>query len=67
MILIPVKAKPDGINVTEILLKSSWKTHLKHSKPYILILQKVKNPSDGFCTYLFFLLEIILIFGDLSL
>ena len=64
MIMSPVKAKPDGSNVTEILLNSSWKTRLKYSKAYIFILQKVKTPSDGFCTHLFFVSEIILIFGD---
>ena len=67
MILSTVKFQPDGINVTEILLKSSWHTHLKYSKPYIFILQKLKNPPYGFCTPLFFASAIILIFGGLLL
>ena len=40
MIIIPVIYQPDGSNVTEILLKRSWHTHLKNSKPYIFILRK---------------------------
>ena len=34
-------------NLTEILLKSSCYTHLKHSKPYMFILKKLKKPPDG--------------------
>ena len=56
------KTQPDGRKVTEIILKSSWHKHLKHSKPYTFILQKVKNPSDEFFTHLYFASEIILIF-----
>ena len=37
MILSPVKAQTDGINVTKYLPKRSWHIHLKHSKPYIFI------------------------------
>ena len=33
MIISPVKYQPHGINIKEILLKSSWHTYLKHSKP----------------------------------
>ena len=54
MILIPVKYQPDGSNVREIIFKISWHEHIKHSKPYTFILQKVNKPPDGFCTHLFF-------------
>ena len=67
MILIPISYQPDGINVREILLKISWDTHLKHSKPYIFILQKVKKPTYGFCTRLFFVSTIIIICGGIFL
>ena len=67
MILSPVKAQPDGSNVTEILIKISWDTHLKHSKPYIFILQTVKKPPYGFCTRLFFASSTILRFCGLFL
>ena len=63
----PVKSQPDGINVRENLLKISWHTHIKNSKPYTFILQKVKNPPDGFCTHILFVPSIILIFGGLFL
>ena len=62
MVLSTVKTQPDGRNVTEILLKISWNTHLKHYKPYMFILQKVNKPPYGFCTNLFFASAIILIF-----
>ena len=65
--LIPVKYQAYGINVTEIIPKSSWHTHLKHYKPYMFILQKLKKPQNGLCTNLFFDSEIILIFGGLFL
>ena len=48
IIIIPVKYQAYGRNVTYILLKSSWHTHLKHSKPYIFNLEKVMNPPYGF-------------------
>ena len=67
IILGPVKAQPHVINVTEILLKISWHTHLNYSKTYIFILQKVKNPPDGFFFHIFFALSIILIFCGLFL
>ena len=67
MIISTVKYQPDGINVIEILLKSSWYTHQKHFKTYLFILQKVKNPPDGFCTNLFFASATILQFGGLFL
>ena len=60
MIISPLKAQPDFINVTEILLKSSWRTHLKNSKPYIFILQKVKSPQNEVFTHLFLDSSIIL-------
>ena len=62
----PIKDQPDFRNVTEIILNSSWNTHLNNSKPNMFILQKVKNTVDGFCTHLFFDSAIILTFGDLS-
>ena len=62
MIPISVKDQPYGIYFKEILPKSSWHTHLKHSNSYTFILQKVKNPPDGFYTHLFFSLSIILLF-----
>ena len=65
MIIIPVESQPDGSNGTEILLKSSWHTHLKHYNPYIFILQKVKEPPYGFSTHIFFASAIILRFGGL--
>ena len=65
MIISPLKTQPYGSNVTEILLKSSWHTHLKYSNPYILILQITKKPPDGFFTHLLFASTIILIFGGL--
>ena len=46
---------------------SSWHTHIKHSKPYMLILQKFKKPPVVFCTHLFFASETILIFGGVFL
>ena len=61
------KYQPYGRNVIEILLKSSWNTHLKHSNPYTFILKKVKKPPYGFHTHLFFASEIILIFGGIFL
>ena len=67
MILSPGKAQPYGINNIEIIFKRSWHTHLKHSKPYTFILQKVNNPSDGFYTHLLFVSAIILIFVGLCL
>ena len=67
MIMIPVKSQPDGSNFREIILKISWHTQLKYSKPYTFILQKVKNLPDGLCTHLFFASSIILIFGDIFL
>ena len=67
MILIPVKYQPDDNNVREIILKSSSHTHLKYSKLYTLILQKVKKPPDEFFTNILFASEIILIFGGLFL
>ena len=63
MIISPVKYQLDGSNLTEILLKSSCHTHLKHSKPYMFILQQLKKPPDGSFTRLFFASSIILIFG----
>ena len=54
MNLSTLKAQPDGIKVREILLKSSWSTHLKYSNPYIFIYKKVNNPPYIFCTHLFF-------------
>ena len=67
MILNPVKHQLDGIHVREIVLKSSWYTHIKHSKPYTFILQKVKKPPDLFCTHLFFDSAMIIIFIGLFL
>ena len=67
MILSPVKYQLYGSNVTEIILKISCHIHLKHSKPYMFVLPKLKNPPDGFFTHLFFVSEIILIFGGLFL
>ena len=67
MILSPLKSQPNGRNVREILHKSSWNTHLKHSNPYTVMLPKVKKLPEGFCTYLFFASAIILIFGGLFL
>ena len=67
MIISPVKSQPYGSNVIKIMLKISWHTHLKHSKPQIFTLQKVKNPPDGFCTHLFFASSVILIFGGILL
>ena len=67
MILIPVKYQPYGNNVEEIIPNISWHTHLKHSKPYIFILQKLKKPQDYFFTHLLFASEIILIFGGIFL
>ena len=64
-ILIPVKAQPYGSNTKEIILKISWHINLKNSKPYTYILQKLKNPPDGFCTHQLFASTIILIFGGL--
>ena len=63
MILCPVKPPSDGRNITEILPKSSCHTHLKHSKPYIFILQKVKKRSYGSLNRLFFYSAITLTFG----
>ena len=65
MIIITLKSQTNVSNVWEIILKRSWHTHLKHSKPYIFILQKVKNTPDGFCAHLLFALVIIIIFGGL--
>ena len=65
MILSTLKYQADGINVTEILVKRSWHTHMKHSKPYIFVLQKVKKPPDRFFNCLFFSSEIILISSGL--
>ena len=67
MILSPVKAQPYGSNVTEILLKRSWHTHLKHSKPFMIILQKLKKTPDGFFSHVFFASAINLTFGGLFL
>ena len=67
IILSPVKYQLDGINVTENILKISCHTYLKHSKPYIFILQKVKKPPDGFLTHLLFSSANILTFGGLFL
>ena len=67
MILSSVKYQPDGNNVTKIILKISFKTHLKHSNPYMFISKKVKKPPDGFFTHLFFALATILLFGVFSL
>ena len=67
MIIIPVKYQLYGRNVTEIILKISCHIHLKHSKPYMFVLPKLKNPPDGFFTHLFFASAIILIFGGLFL
>ena len=52
MILSPVKYQPDGSNVTEMLPKSSWNTHINNSKPYMFISQEMKKPPYGFCTHL---------------
>ena len=62
IILNPVKYQLDVRNVTEILLNISCHTHLKHSKPYMFILQKLKKPTDGSVTHLFFASAIILVF-----
>ena len=67
MITGPVKSQQYGRYVREILLKISWNTQLKHSKPCKIILQKVKKPPDGFYTCIFFASAIILIFGGLFL
>ena len=67
MILIPVKAQPDGSNATKIILESSWHIHLNYSNPYLFILQKLKNPLDIFCNHHFFASAIILIYGGLFL
>ena len=48
MILSSEKYLKSRSNVTEIILKRSWHTQLKHFKPYMLILQKVKKPQDVF-------------------
>ena len=66
MIIIPLKAQPDYINVREIILKSSWNTHLKHSNPYTFFF-KLNKPLDVFCTHLLFSSGIILIFGGILL
>ena len=67
MNIIPIEYKLDSSNVTEILPKRSYHTHLKYSKPCRFILQKLKNPPDGFFTHLFFASAIILIFCGLFL
>ena len=67
IIIIPVKYQPDCSNVRSVLPKISWHTHLKYSKTYIFILQKVKKPLDLFCTHLFFASAIIIIFSRLCL
>ena len=48
MILFTLKYQPDVRHVKEIIIKISWYTHLKHTNPYIFILQSVNNPSNGF-------------------
>ena len=63
MILSTVKDQSGGSNVREIIIKRSCHTHLKHSKPYTFILQKLNNPQYLFCANLLFASEIILIFG----
>ena len=63
MILSLVKSQLDGNNVREIILQRLWHTQLKHSMSCTVILHKLKNPPDGFCTHLFFASSIILIFG----
>ena len=67
MIISPVKYQLDGRNVTEIILKISCHTHLKHSEPCMFILKKLKKPPDGLFTNIFFASAIILIFGGLFL
>ena len=42
MIVSPVKDQLYGGHFKEILLKSSWHTHLQQYTPYIFILQKLK-------------------------
>ena len=65
MILSPVKAEPDGKSFIEVLLKSSWHRHLKHSKPYTFIKKRLKKPPNGLCNLLLFASAKILIFGGL--
>ena len=67
MIISTLKNQPYRSNVTEILLKSYWKKHLKQFKTYMFILQKVKKPLDVFFTNFFIASEIILILGVLFL
>ena len=45
------KYQLDGRNFKEIILNSTWYTHLKHSEQYTFILQKLKKPPDRFCTF----------------
>ena len=67
MILIPVKISTRWYQFREILINISWHTYLKNSEPHTFILQKVKNPLDGFFIRLFFASAIILIFGGIFL
>ena len=67
MILIPLKYQLDGINAIKIIFKSSWHTHMKHYKPYTVILKTAKNPSYGFCAHILYASTIILIFSGLFL
>ena len=67
MILSSVKYQPYGSNVSGIILKSSFRTHLKHYSLYTYILHKLKKPPYGFCTHILFDSAIILIFGGIFL
>ena len=64
MVLRIVKSQLDGIKVKEIILKSTWKTYLRHSETYSFILQRFNNRTHGFCTRIFFALETIVKFGS---
>ena len=63
MVLIPVKSQPDGsnvfINYTQELMSHTPKT-FQSIHIYLFL---IKKPTEGFFSYLFFVSEIILIFG----
>ena len=64
MITSTLKSQPYDINVTEILLKSSWHTP-KTSQAIHIYSTKVKKPLYGFFTHLFYSSETIQIFCGL--
>ena len=47
------------------ILNISCHTHIKHSKPYIFIIQKVNKPPDVFYNHLLFESEIIITFSGI--